>query len=1224
MSVNQAHHSRFFWRSSAMFAILDVKRRFMEVNTAWERVLGLSTGPLLTKGYLEFVHSDDRPLTEYNFEQLASGIASVSFSNRFRHFNGKYQQILWQINNAASTEHGYYLVGLDISNREQPMVADEMISVLQEGVVLQYANGIIGACNPSAERILGLEADQMMGWTLIDPDWKAIHEDNSPFPTETHPAICTLRTGQAYTDVVMGIVKPDNTTIWIRLNAHPLWRNDVTTPYAVVISFSDITHYKESEQALRRSVSQHEEGGTTAPVTDYEFWDWNLESNTINFSSKWKAMLGYEPEELPDHVETWHKRIHPNDYSRVMSDIQNHLDGLSETFENKHRLQHKDGTYRLVMCRAVMMRDTGGKPTHIVGTHLDLSESSQTEEETLSIKEKYQQILETENDAILLIDSETLQILEANRSATKMYGYNSNEFSTLKKPDLSSQPDRTKRSLAKCLKRTEQRYHKHRDGSVFPVEISLNPFILKGKKLCMITIRDVSERQKIETALWESESKYRQLFEAASNPTVIFDANSRQIFDVNQAAITLYGYTKEEWLRITTDAVSAEPSKPPFNDTYKKVRTIPLRWHKKKDGTVFPVEISTGSTYLFKGRSLICATLHDMTQRRAAEEAIRKEQEFTDTLVQASPAFYFAINPDGTIRMMNRAMLKAVRYTLAEVVNKDYLELFVPETEQAVVAAEFENLTKSMQPSLMENQVKTNSGELLLVEWHSRAIIKPNGELDYLFGVGIDVTERKKAQGHLRLFKTIIESSTEAITISNAAGELIYVNPAYERLFARDFDTAKEKGLRSVYPSESIEILESQMTPTLRGGSSWEGELDVLDNDNEAFPIWERVDAVRDVSGNILFVFNLMHDVSERKRMWETLRKQWEEHQMIFNAVPAMIWYKDKNNQLLRANKMAMETFGRDDESVIQYTDCQKVIESGEAEFNIEYHYRDLHREKRWMQMNKIPNKDSQDNITGAIAFAVDVTEFKQTQTSLQASEERMHLVAENLPFLLIALDEEGRIVLWNHTCEALIGYTSNEILNNHKALEVLYPDTTDRHAMVSRWYTVNSWQTRIMCKNGSYKNIAWHSVSKDFPIPGWYAWHVGRDITEIGQGVAQPSSSANQELIASVFEVSRLGLCLIDDRGRFVQVNQAYCDLYGYNARELIGQPFTLVLSANKHKDAVREYYSLLMAQDEPILLTRKGEQHRNGSTLDIQMLVNRIVLKGRRRLLICIVSKI
>jgi PAS domain-containing protein len=163
--------------------------------------------------FFDFVHPDDQPSSQYYFDQLNQGLHSVSFSNRFRHKDGFYRTVLWEINAAASAEHAYYAVGMDITSREQPMVADEMINVLQEGVVLQYANGTIGACNPSAERILGLSVDQMMGWTLIDPDWRLIHEDESPFPTETHPAICTLRTGQAYADVIMGIVKPDESVI---------------------------------------------------------------------------------------------------------------------------------------------------------------------------------------------------------------------------------------------------------------------------------------------------------------------------------------------------------------------------------------------------------------------------------------------------------------------------------------------------------------------------------------------------------------------------------------------------------------------------------------------------------------------------------------------------------------------------------------------------------------------------------------------------------------------------------------------------------------------------------------------------------------------------------------------------------------------------------------------------------------------------------------------------
>ena len=188
MPIQNPRHSRFFWRSSAMFCILDEAHLFKEVNAAWERTLGLTTSQLLAKRFTDFVHPEDKASTDYYFEQLKRGLGAVSFSSRFTHHEGFYRQILWEINSAASKEYAFYVVGMDVTDREQPMVADEMISVLQEGVVLQYANGTIGASNPSAERILGLSADQMMGWTLVDPDWRIVREDGSPFPTETHPA----------------------------------------------------------------------------------------------------------------------------------------------------------------------------------------------------------------------------------------------------------------------------------------------------------------------------------------------------------------------------------------------------------------------------------------------------------------------------------------------------------------------------------------------------------------------------------------------------------------------------------------------------------------------------------------------------------------------------------------------------------------------------------------------------------------------------------------------------------------------------------------------------------------------------------------------------------------------------------------------------------------------------------------------------------------------------
>ncbi|MCK5525262.1 MAG: PAS domain S-box protein [Thiomargarita sp.] len=1118
MSVNTSHHSRFFWRSSAMFGILNSEGEFQEVNNAWENILGLSTPQLLAKRFLDFVHQDEQGLVEHYFGQLDEGINSVSFSTQFRHNDGDYHNVLWEINRGNAVEYAYYVVGMDITMREQPMTADEMIGVLQEGVILQYANGSIGICNPSAERILGLSADQMMGWTLVDPDWRIIHEDGSLFPTESHPAICTLRTGQSYADVVMGIVKPDDSVIWIRIHTHPLWRDDVTIPYAVIISFSDITPFKETEQALRENLSTHK---GCVPENNYDLWDWNLSTNEMYFSARWEKMLGFEEHELLRHVDSWHKRIYKADYKRVMEDIQNHLSGFTPVCENTHRLQHKDGNYRLFLSRAIMVRDSNGEPYRMVGTHIDTTEPRRFEDELSKLELKYQRLMEVESDAIFMVDAETMDILDVNKSTTHLYGYSRHQLLKSQKTMLSARPNKKEHIIRKGMKSISTRYHKKKDGTVFPVEVTTtNPFLFKGKPVLMMAVRDISDRHQLETALWENESKYRQLFEVAYNPIVVFDSNTQHIFDVNQATIDLYGYSKNEWLHMKTDEISAEPVKNrgAFGNGNKR-QSIPLRWHKKKDGTVFPVEVFSGDSYLFQGRrSLVCAALRDITERKAYDEALRQERDFVQSLIETSPAFFFALNPDGQIRMINQVMLQATEYSHDKVEKSDFMMLFIPEKERPLVSTEFGNLIKSMQPSRAEYHIKSKSGQLLLVEWHSSAVVKANGKLDYFFCVGINVTERKKAEGHLRLFKSIIESSEEAIAIRNAEEQLIYVNRAYEKLFGISFKEAKQKNLFDHYPMESRKIWEEEMMPALANGQSWEGELNVLYNNNSPFPIWQRVDAVRDAKNKIIFSFGLMHDISERKRMWELLRKQWQEYQMIFNTVPAMIWYRDKENRLLRYNQRAEESFKNHEEELEKYTDCQVVIQLGRPHYGIVCTLKETSEDEisnskeesstRWLQFDKIPYRNALGHLLGVIVFAIDITEQKKSQSSLQ-----------------------------------------------------------DRFQ--------------------------------------------------------EQSFRENETFLASVFEVANFGVCVTDDRGRFLQVNQAFAELYGYRQDELLGQAFTILLPPVVHDSAVREYYSILMTQEEEKFFKRREERHRNGQSIEVQIMASRVIFKDRKRMLVSIVSQ-
>ncbi len=1209
------HHSRFFWRSSAMFAILDFEVRFKEVNAAWEKTLGFSTGPLLTQPLLDFIHPEDRLSTEYYFEQLRKGSVSTSFSCRFRHQNGTYRHLLWEVTSAASQEDAFYVTAMDISGRERPSVADEMISVLEEGVVLQYANGTIGACNPSAEHILGLTVENMIGWTLVDPDWQMLKEDGSPYPTETHPAICTLRTGKAYTDSIIGVEKPDGETLWLRFNAHPLWRDEMT-PYAVVISFSDVTHFKETEQSLREQVEMPKGGG--ADTLQNDFWDWNLDNNRISFSPQWKAMLGYE-DELVGSAESWYQRVHPLDYKRVMADIQNHLEGVTHRLDNTHRLQHKDGSYRWVRCTGTVVRDAAGKPTHLIGMHQDITERQQVEDQRQLSETRYQQLMDTETDAILLIDANTDKIVDVNRAATQMYGFNRQEFLRIKRTELSAQAEKASAAGKRPTRQTRRRHHKRKDTSVFPVEVTTNPFVLQGKEMLLQVIRETSERQQLETALWESQSKYRQLFEASSAATVVFDANSQQIFDVNNVAVSMYGYTKDEWLHLTTSDLSAEPVKSRAA-LYSGGRhqIIPLRWHKKKDGTVFPVEISTGSTYLFQGRSLVCATLRDITDRRAAEEALRTERDFVQTLVQSSPTFFFAINPDSSIRMINNAMLKALDYNLEELEDKLFLDALVPDTERPHIEELFASLAQSMRPQVIYSQLMTRNSEVLKVEWHARAVVKPEGMLDYLFGVGIDITERDKTQSDLQLFKSIIEASDEAITISSPSNEPIYVNPAYSKLFGRSLEQARQQQRRMDYPPESHEIIEREVKPALAQGESWSGELDVLNASGKLFHVWQRADAVRSRDGHILFKFELMHDISERKRIWETLRNQWEEYQMIFDTVPIMIWHRDQNNRLLHVNQLGQEAFPSDDSRAF-YSNNQSVLQSGEPSYEKQDIFLQNRGSERRLQIGRIPYTKASGEVKGVVVYAIDITDCNPRTVMEKPSRQQDSLrqMLEQLPLLLHAVDKSGQLVAWNAAAEQLTGYPREEILNNAKAMQMLYPDRLQRSRLRGETQAPR-WQGQIICKNGVQQAIDWFDFSQQHNVNGWHNWQLGLPVNTATQTPDVLSKLSADNLADFIFKTTQIGISITDDRGRFILINKAYADLYGYAIEELLHKPFTTVLPPAHHDAAIRDYFSLLISNEAPKLFKHTNEQRRNGTALSLGVLTHRVLLEDGRRMLV------
>ncbi|MHC5856935.1 diguanylate cyclase domain-containing protein [Nostoc sp.] len=237
----------------------------------WKEILGFGEheiGNTLSE-WVERVYLDDKARVYEEISKHLRGETQQYVSEyRIKYKDGTYKWILDRGQVSSRTEDGLPLRMLgthtDITERkriEEALRESEhryrsVITVMAEGIVLQKADGRITACNQSAERILGLTAEQMMERTSIDPRWQAIHEDGTSFPGDTHPAIVTLRTGKPQFHVIMGVHKPDGSLTWISINSLPLFAADESKPYGVVASFTDITIRKQAQIALQQQTER--------------------------------------------------------------------------------------------------------------------------------------------------------------------------------------------------------------------------------------------------------------------------------------------------------------------------------------------------------------------------------------------------------------------------------------------------------------------------------------------------------------------------------------------------------------------------------------------------------------------------------------------------------------------------------------------------------------------------------------------------------------------------------------------------------------------------------------------------------------------------------------------------------------------------------------------------------------------------------------------------------
>ena len=277
------------------------------------------------------------------------------------------------------------------------------------------------------------------------------------------------------------------------------------------------------------------------------------------------------------------------------------------------------------------------------------------------------------------------------------------------------------------------------------------------------------DRKRLEEELRQSECKYENVVSTTSDAIMIFDAETRRFVEVNPACERLYGYSREEFLAMSHNDITAEPerSEQSIQKALKgELSSIPLRYHMKKDGTIFPVEISA-SKFLQNGRQVMCGVIRDITDRLSVEEELKKSEEKYRILFESSREGIITSDPEGRIVSANPAALSMLGYQCPEeMVGRFASEFYVePERRKAIYDVLFEKGHYVNFEEILKKRDGTPIYCLCNVTLHR----DEKGNFATASGVFLDITKLKNAEEALRESQKRLEEQNILLETKNIA-----------------------------------------------------------------------------------------------------------------------------------------------------------------------------------------------------------------------------------------------------------------------------------------------------------------------------------------------------------------------------------------------------------------------------------------------------------------------
>ena len=627
---------------------------FKTANPNAAAYAGYTQKDLIGKRSDSIVHPEDRGIHGKSAYDMLKGKRKSPYEFRII---GKDGSIHWIMESVTSVifEGRPAILGnsMDITEykraeeavRESERRLADIIEFLPDATLAIDRQGKVIAWNQAIEEMTGVKASGMLG--------KGDYEYALPFYGRRRPILIDLVFG--YTEEIEkqyhfirkeGDVLLTEADVPLKGRPHVLWakasplynaKGDIV---GAIESIRDITERIHAEEKLRES----EEKYRSLAVTVDLMYLVDRKCRYLSMNEGYLSRLGMPSDKIEGR---FYEEFHSEEDTKEFSGLVDNILETGQSIQHEHRSE-RDGKYFLRTLSPV--KDSEGRISAVTVVSKDITKRKQAEEGLRESERRLADIIEFLPDATLAIDRQG-KVIAWNQAIEEMTGVKASDilgkgdyeyalpFYGVRRPiliDLVLKPD----------KKIEESYYSflEKQKDLLIVETWV-PF-LKWKKAflwakasplydskgeivgAIESIRDITQRHQLEDLLRASEEKYRQLFTTVPDAIYIFDAETRQMIDANESVLQLYGYSRQEFLDLTHADITAEPeeSEKAIQITISgKMHRVPLRYHRKKDNTVFPVEAST-SMFDLGGRKVICVVIRDITDRKMAEEALEKRE----------------------------------------------------------------------------------------------------------------------------------------------------------------------------------------------------------------------------------------------------------------------------------------------------------------------------------------------------------------------------------------------------------------------------------------------------------------------------------------------------------------------------------------------------------------------------------------------------------------------